>query len=498
MNTSTTRPGSCVRCGRPRRPRELHRCPGPDDPRRELGLTGGAGAALTVLGGVGRPLVVGGSVRDALLRGAGRSVPVVGHGDVDVELHGVEDPDAVADALRRAGAVVTRAGSRFEVLKVVFDGADLDVALVPGTVDETFVRSAARRDFTVDAVAWDPVDNVFLDAFDGIGDAADGVLRHTSDRFADDPLRVLRAVQLVARFGLRVDPETVASARALRDTYGSIAPERVWPELRKLAGGDHLVAALDLLHATGWDAHFPELAAMRDVPQDPGWHPEGAVHVHAGLAAEHAARQCTAEGITGDDRVVIVLAALLHDVGKAGEGTWSEPRPDGGVRVRSLGHEHSGAVAARTLLRRVGAPRHLVDRIVVLVREHMVAHSTNGTAPSVPSARRLLRRLGGSLAAAEAWARVCEADTRGRGTASSSSPAWAWLRVMSSDHVARRRVPLVTGRDLIDAGLVPGPTFRRLLAAAADAQDDGVFDDVAGGRRWLASRLADEERRPAD
>ena len=455
-------------------------------------------AALAVLGGVGRPLVVGGSVRDALLRDAGRSVPVVGHGDVDVELHGAEDPEAVADTLRRAGAVVTRAGSRFEVLKVVLDGTDLDVALVPGTDDESFVRSAARRDFTIDAVAWDPVDAVYLDAFGGIDDTAVGLLRHTSDRFVEDPLRVLRAVQLVARFGLRVDPATVSLARALRGTYGSIASERVWPELRKAAGGDHLVAALDLLHATGWDAHFPELHAMRDVPQDPGWHPEGPVHVHAGLAAEWAARQCTADGITGDDRVVIVLAALLHDVGKAGDGTWSEPRPDGGVRIRSLGHERTGAVAVRALLRRVGAPRHLVDRIVVLVREHMVAHSTGGAAPSVPAARRLLRRLGGSLGTAEAWARVCEADARGRGTASASSPAWTWLRVMSSDQVARRQVPLLTGRDLIDAGLVPGPTFHGLLAAAADAQDDGVFDDVAGARRWLAGRLADEQRRPTD
>jgi tRNA nucleotidyltransferase (CCA-adding enzyme) len=458
-------------------------------------LSQGARRVLDLLDGVGQTLVVGGAVRDALLAETARSAPSSG-GDVDMEVRGVPDVDAVMAALRDAGAVVVRAGARFEVLKVVLDDAHVDVAVLPGGSDleADFAASAARRDFTVNAVAWDPRSDHLLDAVGGIDDAAAGVLRHVSERFAEDPLRVLRAVQLVSRFGLAVHPDTVALARSLSPEYGSIARERVWPELRKVVQGDHVSAALDLLYATDWERHLPELAAVRDVPQDPHWHPEGPVHVHSGLAGDVAARACTADGVTGEDRVVIVLAAVLHDLGKAGDGTWTTVADDGTVRLRSLGHEVSGAAAARSLLRRVGAPRSVVDRVTVIIREHMVVHSTDG-APSVPAARRLLRRLGGSLATAEAWARVCDADARGRGAGASTSPAWVWLEVLRSAGVAGSRARLVTGRDLIEAGMVPGPDFRALLDEAADAQDDGRFEDVAGAGRWLSDRVRAREPR---
>ncbi|GGK88749.1 hypothetical protein GCM10009769_03460 [Curtobacterium luteum] len=479
---------TCQRCGTARPSTGVHRCPGPADPAAALGLGGAAVVALEALRTVGSPVVVGGTVRDALLRESGRTVPATAVPDVDIEVYGT-DLDAVSAALRAVGAVVVRAGVRFEVLKVVLDGTHLDVATVasPGG-DAPFTAAASRRDVTVDAVAWDPVTNEYVDAFGGIDDAVVGVLRHTSERFGDDPLRVLRAVQLVARFGLEVDDGTVALARTLVDRFGEVAHERVWPEIRKTALGDHVSAALEVLHDTGWDVHLPELAALRDVPQDPHWHPEGPVHVHAGLAGDAAARACTEDGVRGDDRVVIVLAAVLHDLGKAGSGTQVSSE-EGTPRIRSLGHEVSGAVAARELLRRLGAPRAVVDRVVPLVREHMVVHSAGGAPPSVAATRRLFRRLGGTLSAAEAWARVCEADSRGRGPASGPSAAREWFAVMLRDVSTRPRAGLLTGRDLLDAGLTPGPRFREVLAAATEAEDDGVFTDLGGARDWLRDWL---------
>ncbi len=480
---------SCPRCRAVRRPTGVHRCPGPDDPARALGVGTSVAVVLDVLAGVGRPFLVGGVVRDALFRASGRAVPVADDHDVDVEVHGT-DTASVVDALRAVGAVVVTTGARFEVLKVVVEGVHVDVAVAPGNADDDGLAAAAvRRDFTVNAVAWDPATNEYVDAVGGIDDAARGVLRHTSDRFGDDPLRVLRAVQLVARFDLVLDPSTVDVARSLVDAFPSVAAERVWPEIRKTARGDHQSRALQVLHDTGWERHLPELAAVRDVPQDPRWHPEGPVHVHLGLAADAAAAACTADGVTGEDRIVVVLGALLHDLGKAGDGTQRECDDDGTVRVRSLGHEVSGAHAARDLLRRIGAPRTLTERIATIVREHMVVHSTDGAAPSVPAARRLLRRLGGSMATAECWARVCEADSQGRGSASGPSPAWAWLAVMRADEAAGPRVRLVTGRDLVAAGLAPGPRFREVLDAAAEAQDEGRFEDAAGARDWLRRAL---------
>ncbi|MGU3408685.1 HD domain-containing protein [Microbacterium sp. M1A1_1b] len=479
----------CPRCGRARHDR-VHRCSDTADVRRVVEGTPGAGRALAALRTVGRPLVVGGLVRDALLRAAGHLVPEA-PSDVDIELHTGVGLDAVVALLRSTGASVVTAGARFEVLRVVIDDTHLDVAVAPWQPDQDagFRQAASRRDFTLDAVAWDPAADVLLDAFGGIDDAAAGILRHTSDRFGEDPLRVLRAVQLVARFALTVHPDTIAVARSLSDRFDEVVTDRVWPEIRRLASGDHITLALDVLHRTDWERHFPELAAVRDVPQDPRWHPEGAVHIHLGLAGDAAARACTEDGMTGEDRVVVVLAAILHDVGKAGRGT-QLVHQGGTTRIRSIGHERSGAVAARALLGRVGAPRSTTERIALLVREHMVVHSTASGAPSVSAARRLLRRLGGSLAVAEQWARVCDADTRGRGSASTGSPAAAWIDVMRRDVASGRPSRLLTGRDLVDAGLRPGPVFRAVLTDAADAQDDGVFDDEAGARRWLADRLA--------
>ena len=483
----------CPRCGA-RRDTTVHRCPAAAD---VLGLPPAALRVLEVLSAVGRPVVVGGTVRDALLREAGLALPAATEPDVDVELHGAPGTDVVVDALRRAGAVVVTVGAQFTVCKVLLDATHLDVAVVPGAavddpaLDRAVAVAARHRDLTVNAVAWDPARGVFLDAVHGIDDARDRVLRHVSDTFGDDPLRVLRVVRFVARYGSVVHPDTVRLARALSDRWDTIAHERLWPEVRRLTEGDHLSAALDVLHATDWERHLPELAAVRDVPQDPTWHPEGPVHVHSGLAADAAARACRASGVAGDRRVVVVLAALLHDLGKAGDGTQRVVDADGSVRIRSIGHEVTGAVAAAALLRRLGAPRSVVREVAVLVREHMVAHSTHGAPPSLPAARRLLRRLGGTVATAEAWALVCEADSQGRGPAASSSAAVAWLDVLRSDQVSGRRTSFVTGRDLVDAGLAPGPRFRTLLAEAAEAQDDGVFDDAASGRRWLAARLAE-------
>lgn len=487
----------CPRCATARGS-ALHRCPGPADPVGWLRLPQAAQTLLAALSEVGRPLVVGGTVRDTLLREVGRSVPDVGSPDVDVELHGAGGPEAVATVLRATGAVVVLAGATFPVCKVVLDGTHLDVAVVPGPVpddealDAAVTSSARRRDVTLNAVAWDAVRNELLDAVGGIDDARAGVLRHASERFGDDPIRVLRLVRFVARYGCTVHPDTIALARTLSDRWDSVAHERLWPEVRRLTEGDEQSAALAVLHATDWERHLPELAAVRDVPQDPVWHPEGPVHVHAGLAADAAARACRAAGVTPARRVVVVLAALLHDVGKAGDGTQRVVGEDGSVRIRSLGHEVSGAAAATALLRRLGAPRAVVQEVAVLVREHMVAHSTTGSPPSVPAARRLLRRLGGSLETAEAWAMVCEADAQGRGPAARRSPAWAWLDVMAGERVAGSRARLVTGRDLIAAGLEPGPRFRALLAEAADAQDDGVFDDADSARRWLVGRLGEQ------
>ncbi|SDG99592.1 CCA tRNA nucleotidyltransferase [Klenkia brasiliensis] len=436
-----------------------------------------AGFADTVLAAVtragGRPYLVGGCVRDRLL-----GVPA---GDVDVEVFGLALAE-VAAALRGVGRV-DEVGRAFAVLKVRRDGVDVDVAVPtagPGTAPEDAAR---RRDFTVNALMLDAATGEVLDVVGGRADLRDGVLRHTGPAFADDPLRVLRGVRFAARYGFRFAPGTAALCRTL--TPAGLPAERVWGEWRRIGEeGRHLSAALAALAATGWLAHVPKLAALAGVPQDPHWHPEGDVLTHAGLAGDAAAALADEAGLTGEDRAVVVLAALLHDVGKAGH---TQVRADG--RITSHGHAEAGAEIAREALTALGAPEAFVARVVPLVREHMVATGPTG-APRRTVVRRLARRLAPATVAE--WSLVCGADRAGRGSGAGPNPTLAWLALAEAAGVDREPSrPLLRGADLVALGRAPGPGFGAVLAAALEAQDEGAFADTAGARAWLARLDAD-------
>ncbi|MGH3276727.1 MAG: HDIG domain-containing metalloprotein [Streptosporangiaceae bacterium] len=412
----------------------------------------------------GRPMLAGGYVRDAIMRSGGRGSDV-DEADIDVEVHDAASADALGAALARAGKVV-ETGTAPGVFRVRAGASDLEISLPRG------------RDFTINAILADPETGAVIDHHDGLADLAAGVLRHAAGDFIQDPLLVVRAVQLAARFGFRLAPATTVLCRGLADSAGDLPVERVWGEAEKIGTrGSHITAALAVLADSGWERCFPQIAALHEVRQDRRWHPEGNVHVHSGLAGDQAARLADMAGLTETNRLVIVMAALLHDVGKV---THTQYRGD---RITSYGHAAAGAKPARAFLRSVGCPEGIIARIVPLVREHM---SCTGR-PSTPAIRRLLRRL--CPATLFELALVCGADRAGRGDPDAPNPASAWLAKGSRVSVLERPAKgLLTGRHLISAGLAPGPEFKLLLAAALAAQLDGEFDDEAGALRWLAAR----------
>ena len=471
---------TCSNCDSFRPRGFVHRCAAPN----LVPLSAAAWKVLDAIVAVGgRPLVVGGSVRDAFL-----DQPIK---DVDIEVFGLTDSVALVTALRRV-AHVDEYGESFAVIAVKLDGEDFDVSFprtdsktgprhtdfevtVDGNLDE--VTAFGRRDFTVNALGWDPVTEELVDPWGGLADLDAGVLRHTTSAFAEDPLRVLRGVQFSGRFGFRLAPDTADLARSISDGFHELPLSRVWGEWHKLAQrAVNWPAALAALRATGWDEHFPELAATFGVQQDPAWHSEGDVWTHSGLAANVAA----ASGTTGVERDVAVFGALLHDLGKV---THTQHEDDG--RIRSRGHDDAGAAPATSFLRRIGAPQLLVDRVVPIVREHMCHVSVKPT-PSI--VRRLIRRLNpdGRGPSIWDWARVVDADCAGRGASSKASPTADWLAV--AERLGSPVVPrgaLLSGSYLISLGLTPGPTFAPIIAASIVAQDDGLFDDAAGANVWF-------------
>lgn len=434
-------------------------------------------------------LLVGGCVRDALLG--------VRPEDFDVEVYGVGF-DALALALAHHGRTDV-VGRAFGVIKLTLDDGRVVDFGIPrsdsrtGTGHRGFAivsdpalsarEAAARRDFTLNALAWDPRRCEAVDHFGGLADLRAGVLRHTSAAFGEDPLRVLRAMQFAARFRLAVHPETVQLCRSIVPAFAELPRERVWQEWRKFAArATRPSAGLDFLRECGWLAHFPELAALVDTPQDPEWHPEGDVWRHTLHALDALVRDPEWLAAGEEARIVWSFAVLLHDTGKPAH-TQREMRR-GIERVTSPGHEGAGGPLAEAFLERIGAPHACAERVVPLVTQHM-AHLQSVTDRAV---RRLALRLAPESIAS--FAVVVRADAAGRPPLSSEPPDGlvALLRAAESLRLAHDRPrPILMGRDLLERGWTSGPGMGRVLAAAFEAQLDGAFADREGALGWLES-----------
>lgn len=450
---------------------------------------------IATLTGIGRPLIVGGCVRDWLMDREAK--------DYDVEVYGAPQ-STVERALARFGSV-DPVGRSFGVIKFRRDGIDFDISLprrerkvsgghrgfdVGTDPDMSPSDALARRDFTFNAMAFDPASEELLDPFDGRSDLEKRTLRHTSEAFAEDPLRVLRAFQFAGRFNFRVDPTTATLSRSIAGSFGELPVERVWGEWAKWAAeSTHPSAGLRALEETGWLAHFPEIANLRGLEQEPEWHPEGDVFEHTCHCVDALACLPEWKKLEADDRRVLMLTVLSHDLGKA--ATTVREEKHGKLRWISPGHESASGPLAESLTARIGAPLDFKTRIRPLVENHH-SHHHGPIPPSASAVRRLARRLAPATLAQ--WLLVLKADHLGRPPLVSAETvqrieAWA----AAAHELALRDSapkPILLGRHLIDAGMKPGPSFKGILDEAFETQLDGGFSDEQGARDWLVRKIA--------
>lgn len=477
---------------------------GPNPAAADWNLPSGLRAVLDAIRPHGRPLLVGGSVRDWLAGCAPK--------DFDVEVYGIA-PEELQRLLSGFGDT-DPVGKSFGVIKLRLDGHEYDISL-PRRETKTgaghrgfdvgvdpslpVAEALARRDFTVNSIAWDPFGAELIDPHGGARDFASRTLRHTSAAFVEDPLRVLRGMQFAGRFDLRIAPETAALCRSILDTFRELPRERVWGEWQKWAAlSSHPSAGLRVLAETEWLGHFPELAALDGVPQDPEWHPEGDVFVHTCHCVDALASfpewQSLAPGVRRD----VMLAVLGHDFGKP--ATTIRGQRNGVWRWISPGHEPAGGPLAEQFLIGMGAPTEVAPLVRKLVENHM-AH-LSWPLPGGPSAslvRRMARRV--EPATLEQLLLVLRADHLGRPPLVSADSARriAQLReaMLALEVAAGAPKPLLLGRHLIGCGLKPGPEFRAVLDEAFEAQLDGQFEDEPGAQAWLGNwmtRAANRDR----
>jgi tRNA nucleotidyltransferase (CCA-adding enzyme) len=428
----------------------------------------------------GRALVVGGWVRDLLLGHPSK--------DADIEIFGIAE-DRLPSLLAPFGRVEPVGQSFYKVVNADHAG-QIDVALprresksgrghkgfeVRGDPHMSIADAARRRDFRINAIAWDPLTTQFEDPFDGRGDLNRRVLRAVDlTTFGDDSLRVLRAVQFAARFAFALDADTAALCRTI--PLDDLPAERVWGEIEKLLliatrPSLGLALALDLGVI---DRVLPELKPMVGCPQEPEWHPEGDVWVHTLMVVDQAR---TRNGDLDRPRLAtVMLGAVCHDLGKPATTAFVDGR------IRSLDHEQAGVEPTLRVLDRLNV--HTMDgfdvraQVVGLVAHHLKPGAYHKAGNVGDGAfRRLAQKVD-----LELLARLARADCLGRtGNFDCSAMDWfvARARALGVEH--RAPEPLVRGRDLLALGMSPGPKVGEVLKQIYERQLDGEIASVEDG-----------------
>ncbi len=434
--------------------------------------------AAAVRGAGGRALCVGGFVRDRLLQRSSK--------DLDIEVFGIAQ-NALLPLLRRLGRVEP-VGQAFPVYKL----DAIDVALprresktgrghkgftVEGDPSMTFEDAARRRDFTINAIGWDPLTDDYLDPFQGRADLQRRVLRIVDPAtFPDDSLRVLRALQFAARFELTLDPDTarICSSIALDD----LPAERIWGEFEKLllqaqrpSIGFALARKLGVVRQL-----LPEMEPLYDCPQDPEWHPEGDVWIHTLMVIDKA-RVLNAD-LDRPRLATVMLGAVCHDLGKPA----TTALIDG--RVKSPNHEAMGVAPTTSLLDRLNV--HTLDnfdvrtQVLGLVTEHLRPSAFYKAKDTVTDGafRRLAQKVD-----LELLVRFARADCHGRaGTFDCSAMDWFIERARSLGVEHKPPAPLLLGRHLIELGVAPGPRMGEILRAVYELQLDSVVTTLDEAR----------------
>jgi tRNA nucleotidyltransferase (CCA-adding enzyme) len=434
--------------------------------------------AETVAAEGGRALFVGGWVRDRLL----------GHDskDVDIEVYGIP-AGRLREILERFGTV-NAVGESFTVYKV--EGIDVSLPRrdskvgrghrgfeVTGDPGMSIEEAARRRDFTVNAIAWDPLRREYHDPFGGRTDLLERrILRAVDPRtFGDDSLRVLRAVQFAARFGLQVEPATFELCR--RIPLDDLPAERIWGEIEKLLlqarqPSIGFALALDLLVI---ERLFPELRALVGCPQEPEWHPEGDVWVHTLMVIDETRRRIDA--LERPLQIAAMLGAVCHDLGKPATTAFVDGR------IRSLDHEQAGVPPTLALLDRLNV--HTIGgydvrrQVVGIVAYHLAPNAFYKSKSPVGDGafRRLAQKVD-----LELLALVARSDCEGRtGVFDCSGIDWFLERARALGVEHAPPDPIVKGRHLLALGLAPGPELGRILKQVYERQLDGRVTNLDDG-----------------
>jgi len=413
----------------------------------------------------------GGSVRDRLLG-------IDTHGDFDVAT------DARPEEVQRLFPRTVAVGAQFGVILVVEGGVRVEVATF--RADDAYVdgrhpvsvrfttpqEDAARRDFTINGMFADPETGEVLDFVGGRQDLERRVIRAIGDprrRFAEDRLRLVRAVRFAARLRFAIDSATAEAIREMAPAIHEVSAERIGEEIVKILTegaarrGFELLSELGLLREV-----LPEIEAMKGVEQGKDFHPEGDVFTHTMLALEHVDRSA----MRGE---TLALGVLLHDVAK---------RECAAVRdgkITFYGHTGRGAEMARDICRRLRRPGVVAERVAWLVDDHL--RLLNAPEMRLATLKKFLRQEG-----IDELLELCRIDAS---ASNGNLFHYDFCRRRLAELAVEEMKPaaLLSGRELIALGHRPGPAFKEILAAVEEAQLEGTIGTREQALAWVRERF---------
>jgi len=382
-------------------------------------------------------------------------------------------------------------GERFGICLVVEGGAPFEVAAFRTEADYddgrhpsrvalgTAKEDVRRRDFTINGLLMDPETGRITDHVGGLRDIEQRIIRTIGDpeeRFAEDHLRMLRAVRFAATLGFEIEPMTFAAVRRQAAMITRISAERIRDELSRLLTGGAARRGLELLSESGLLGEIlPEVHALQGVEQPPLFHPEGDVWAHTLRMVALLPRP---DG-KADPR--LAWAVLLHDVGKG------VTRSEDAAGTHFYGHVQRGEEITAAILRRLRFSREEMETILALVRGHMLFMNVREMRPN--RLKRLLRTPDFAL-----HLELHRLDCLGsHGLLDHYTFCKQKLEEYPEEELRPPR--LLTGRDLIGMGFAPGPVFKEILRAVEDAQLGGEIPDAAAAGDLVRMRWGDPKRR---
>ena len=401
-------------------------------------------------------LFAGGCVRDQLL----------GITPKDYDIATSAPPEAVEGLFPETNAVgahfgvilVKESNEHFEIATFRHDGSYHDGRRPESVTFTNAKEDANRRDFTINGLFQNPHTDEILDYVGGLQDLGKKTLRAIGDpalRFQEDALRLLRAIRFAVKTGFQIEPDTWRAIQQHANLLEQISPERIRDEFSRILTHPCRAQGLQLLLDSGLLTQFlPEALALVGCEQPPQWHPEGDVFTHTKIALDL---------LHDDAPLELCLAVLLHDIGKPPTYTWDEQDQ----RIRFSGHDAVGADMAEEILRRLRYSNEVIANVKEMVARHM--QFMNVQDMRTAKVKRFMARPTFPL----------EMELHRVDCASSNgfTDNYDFLKGKEEEFANEPIIPapLVSGKDLIDLGMKPGPQFKAILEDVQTRQLEGTL-----------------------